>query len=205
MSKFTYQQRQSKDDWNKEIRLEFSDGSARSYQLKAENGVQTFTLSQPVTTMFVKIVVVSHYSKLNNGAAAIEFFGCVTIPIGIYTTTYTNGATSTTTVSCDGTMFQNQYPEHQETGGFAGWTKAGTTAGTRNNDPNYKAEDGWYYRPWTKAGLGRTWEYYRFKDGNILEIHHFNAGKTGTSPLGSANFEARDQSTIKKGIHCGGL
>ena len=77
VTKFSYQHRQSKQKyWNKDIRLEFSDGSTQSYQLKAESGVQMFTLSKPVTTTFVKIVVVSHYHKSNNGAREIEFFGC---------------------------------------------------------------------------------------------------------------------------------
>merc|ERR1712048_1215821 len=77
VTKFSYLHRVSKQQyWNKDIRLEFSDGSKQSYQLKAESGVvQTFTLSKPVTTTFVKIVVVSHYSKNNNGAREIEFFG----------------------------------------------------------------------------------------------------------------------------------
>merc|ERR550537_2154888 len=77
LTKFSYQHRVSKQQyWNKEIRLQFSDGSTQSYQLKAESGVQTFTLLKPVTTAFVKIVVVSHYNQNNNGASEIEFFGC---------------------------------------------------------------------------------------------------------------------------------
>ena len=77
VTKFSYQHQISKQQyWNKEIRLQFSDGSTQSYQLKAENGVQMFTLLKPVTTAFVKIVVVSHYNQNNNGASEIEFFGC---------------------------------------------------------------------------------------------------------------------------------
>ena len=74
---FTYQQRASSDDWNRVIRLEFSDGSKQTYELKADKGVQVFILSRPVTTTFVKIVVESHYNKLNNGAVEIEFFGSI--------------------------------------------------------------------------------------------------------------------------------
>ena len=76
VSKFSYKQRTSKADWNKDIRLEFSDGSTQTYQLQATADVQTFTLSKPVNTTFVKIVVVSTHGKLNNGAAEIQFFGC---------------------------------------------------------------------------------------------------------------------------------
>ena len=77
VTKFNYQHRVSRQQyWNKEIHLEFSDGSTQTYRLKAESGVQTFTLAKPVTTTFVKIVVVSHYNKNNNGASEIEFFGC---------------------------------------------------------------------------------------------------------------------------------
>ena len=76
VSKFTYKQRTSRADWNKDIRLEFSDGSTQTYQLQATADVQTFTLSKPVKTTFVKIVVVSTHGKLNNGAAEIQFFGC---------------------------------------------------------------------------------------------------------------------------------
>ena len=68
VSKFSYKQRTSQTDWNKNVRLEFSDGSWQSYPLKATADVQTFTLLKPVKTTFVKIVVV--------GAAEIEFFGC---------------------------------------------------------------------------------------------------------------------------------
>ena len=74
--KFTYKQRTHKDDWNKDIRLEFSDGSSQNYQLKATADVQTFTLSKAVKTTFVKIVVVNTHGKKNNGAAEIQFFGC---------------------------------------------------------------------------------------------------------------------------------
>ena len=76
VSKFTYKQRTSRADWNKDIRLEFSDGSTQTYQLQATADVQTFTLSKPVKTTYVKIVVVSTHNKLNNGAAEIQFFGC---------------------------------------------------------------------------------------------------------------------------------
>ena len=76
VSKFTYKQRTSRADWNKDIRLEFSDGSSQNYQLQATADVQMFTLSKAVKTTFVKIVVVSTHGKLNNGAAEIEFFGC---------------------------------------------------------------------------------------------------------------------------------
>ena len=77
VTKFSYQHRISKQQyWNKEIRLQFSDGSTQSYELEAESGVQPFTLLKPVTTAFVKIVVVSHYNQNNNGASEIEFFGC---------------------------------------------------------------------------------------------------------------------------------
>ena len=78
--KFSYRHRTSKQQhyWNKDIRLEFSDGTYQSYQLKEESGVQMFTLTKPVTTTFIKITVTSHYHKNNNGAVEIEFFGCST-------------------------------------------------------------------------------------------------------------------------------
>ena len=77
VTKFSYQNRMSNNKyWNKGILLEFSDGSTQTYQLKEGSDAQTFTLSKPVTTTFVKIVVVSHYNKNNNGAAEIVFFGC---------------------------------------------------------------------------------------------------------------------------------
>ena len=77
---FSYQQRESRDDWNRVIRLEFSDGSKQSYELKEDKRVQVFALSKAVTTTFVKIEVVSHYNKLNNGAVEIEFL--TSIPTG---------------------------------------------------------------------------------------------------------------------------
>ena len=74
--KFTYKQRTSRTDWNKDIRLEFSDGTSQNFQLQATANVQTFTLSRAVTTSFVKIVVVTVHNKNNNGAIEIQFFGC---------------------------------------------------------------------------------------------------------------------------------
>ena len=76
VGKFSYKQRPHRDDWNKDIRLEFSDGSSQTYQLQATADVQMFTLSKAVKTTFVKIVVVSTHNTLNNGAAEIEFFEC---------------------------------------------------------------------------------------------------------------------------------
>ena len=76
VSKFSYKQRTHRADWNKDIRLEFSDGSAQTYQLGATADVQTFTLMKAVQTTFVKILVLSTHNKLNNGAAEIQFFGC---------------------------------------------------------------------------------------------------------------------------------
>ena len=77
VTKFTYKQRAVRSSGrNRGIRVEFSDGYTQKYTLQDTNAVQTFTLSRPVSTAFVKIVVEDVYHKNNNGAAEIEFFGC---------------------------------------------------------------------------------------------------------------------------------
>jgi len=76
LTKFTYKQRQSNADWNKLIQVEFSDGSSHDFELKASSAVQVFAFSTPIKTSYIKITVVTEYSKRNNGAAEIQFFEC---------------------------------------------------------------------------------------------------------------------------------
>ena len=77
VTKFSFKNRPYKTDYNRQIRLEFSDGSSESFKLASNHNVQSFTLKKPVETRFVKIVVEEEDTpNKNNGAAEIQFFGC---------------------------------------------------------------------------------------------------------------------------------
>ena len=91
VTKFTYKQRQA--GRNRGIRVEFSGGYIQKYTLKDTSAVQTFTLSRPVSTAFVKIVVEDVYHKHNNGAAEIEFFRCCHAEADYTATMYERGVT----------------------------------------------------------------------------------------------------------------
>ena len=94
VTKFTYKQREARTSGrNRGIRVEFSGGYTQKYTLKDTSAVQTFTLSRPVSTAFVKIVVEDVYHKHNNGAAEIEFFRCCHAEADYTATMYERGVT----------------------------------------------------------------------------------------------------------------
>ena len=94
---------------------------------------------------------------------------------------------TTTFVTCDGRIWGGFNTGAVQSGGLSGWTKsAGTGGKAPNNDPNYPASDGWYFRDMEANKVGKRWQFYRFKDGT-WEIHYFDneKSKDKTSPLGS--------------------
>ena len=94
VTKFTYKQRAVRSSGrNRGIRVEFSDGYTQKYTLQDTHAVQTFTLSRPVSTAFVKIVVEDVHYKNNNGAAEIEFFRCCHAEADYTATMYERGVT----------------------------------------------------------------------------------------------------------------
>ena len=100
---------------------------------------------------------------------------------------------TTTFVTCDGRIWGGFNAGAVESGGPSGWTKsAGAGGPAPNNDANYKASDGWYFRDMQPEHKGKRWEFYRFKDGS-MEIHNFATDQNPrtTSPLGSANFRTK--------------
>ena len=80
VTSFNYMQRNCQCEHNNRIRLEFSDGSSQTFDLKKDNSLQTLRLSKPVKTTYAKIVVVSVHATVNNGANEIQFFGHVGDP-----------------------------------------------------------------------------------------------------------------------------
>ena len=77
VTQFTYMQRAVRAQGrNAGIRVEFSNGYTEKFTLKDTAAKQTFTLSRPVSTAFVKIVVEDVHYKNNNGAIEIEFLAC---------------------------------------------------------------------------------------------------------------------------------
>ena len=94
VTQFTYKQRAVRSQGrNAGIRVEFSDGYTQKYTLKDTAAVQTFTLSRPVSTAFVKIVVEDVHYKNNNGAIEIEFFRCCHAEADYTATMYEQGVT----------------------------------------------------------------------------------------------------------------
>eukprot|EP00662_Eupelagonemidae_sp_cell21_P058101 gene58101-biopygen10615 len=74
-----YVQRTGSAEWNKRIRLEFSDGNAT---VILDNTSEAVDYEIPATNMtsFVKIVVETVYATCNNGAREIEFRCAPTAP-----------------------------------------------------------------------------------------------------------------------------
>lgn len=94
VTKFTYRQRAARTSGrNRGIRVEFSNGYTQRFTLQDTSAVQTFTLSQPVSTAFVKIVVEDVHYHNNNGAAEIEFFRCCHAEADYTATMYERGVT----------------------------------------------------------------------------------------------------------------
>ena len=94
VTQFTYRQRAVRSQGrNAGIRVEFSGGYTQKFTLKDTAAVQTFTLSRPVSTAFVKIVVEDVHYKNNNGAIEIEFFRCCHAEADYTATMYEQGVT----------------------------------------------------------------------------------------------------------------
>ena len=94
VTRFTYKQRAARTSGrNRGIRVEFSDGYTQKYTLQDTSAVQTFTLSRPVSTAFVEIVVEDVHYKNNNGAAEIAFFRCCHAEADYTATMYERGVT----------------------------------------------------------------------------------------------------------------
>ena len=94
VTEFTYKQRAARTSGrNRGIRVEFSNGYTQKFTLQDTSAVQTFTLSQPVSTAFVKIVVEDVHYHNNNGAAEIEFFRCCHAEADYTATMYERGVT----------------------------------------------------------------------------------------------------------------
>jgi len=74
VSKMTYKQRNCACEWNKQLKLTFSDNSTQTVVLQNTQGPATYDLT-PVTTTTLKIVVESVYGTTNNGACEIELLG----------------------------------------------------------------------------------------------------------------------------------
>lgn len=74
ISAIGYMQRNCPCEWNKTLRLEYSDGTNVKVVLDNVQGPKTYALN-PIVTSFVKIVVEDVYGTVNNGACEIEIMG----------------------------------------------------------------------------------------------------------------------------------
>lgn len=119
---------------------------------------------------------------------------------GTYVQTYSNGHKDSTTVACDGTMTWSGNKLKGKM--YPAGSKLPASRAAQNNDPNYQAKDGWYFRPWDRAS---AWEFVKFENGNNMIVHHFCAesGCTKKSSRGSGKYCCG--STSKRvPIYCGG-
>ena len=119
---------------------------------------------------------------------------------GRYDQAYSNGHRDSTTVECDGNV---KWRASKLVGKlYLAGSKLPADRAAQNNDPNYQAADGWFFRPWDRP---LAWEFVRFSNGQMI-VHHFctdNAVCKNKSPEGSAKFCC--QSTSKrKPTMCGG-
>ena len=80
VEQFSFTQLTCPCERSKGITLEFSDGTIESFVLKSTTTKQTFKLSKPVATAFVKVHVVTVYSTTNNGAGELAFYGSAVPP-----------------------------------------------------------------------------------------------------------------------------
>ena len=118
---------------------------------------------------------------------------------GTYVQTYSNGHKDSTTVACDGAM---TWRANKLTGKlYPAGSKLPSDRAAQNNDPNYQAKDGWYFRAWDRP---KAWEFVKFENGNMI-VHHFCTDSkvcNKKSPQGSAKYCCGSSST-RVPMYCG--
>ena len=120
---------------------------------------------------------------------------------GEYADTYSNGHKDTTTVACNGDMTWRANKLKGKL--YPAGSKFPSDRAAQNNDPNYQAKDGWYFRAWDRP---KAWEFVRFSAGK-MEVHHFCSDSnvcSKKSPKGSAKFCCKATSE-RKPYFCGTL
>ena len=95
------------------------------------------------------------------------------------------GHKDSTTVECDGNI---QWSGNKLNGKlYVAGSKLPAARAAQNNDPNYQAADGWFFRPWDRP---LAWEFVRFSSGQMI-VHHFctdSGACNKKSPEGSAKY-----------------
>ena len=134
------------------------------------------SISRPAIKLFVLLLSFLSWHAAGGNKKALA---------GKYTQTYSNGHKDSTTVACDGAM---TWRANKLKGTFypAG-SKLPASRAAQNNDPNYQAKDGWYFRAWDRP---KAWEFVKFEHGNMI-VHHFctdSAVCNKKSPAGSAKY-----------------
>ena len=102
---------------------------------------------------------------------------------GQYDQVYSNGHTDGTTVECDGSI--NWRASKLNGKLYLAGSKLPSDRAAQNNDPNYQASDGWFFRPWDRD---QAWEFVKFSDGQMIVNHFCTDGCKDTSPEGSSNY-----------------
>ena len=121
---------------------------------------------------------------------------------GDYDQAYSNGHKDSTSVECNGNVKWRGSKLNGKL--FLAGSKLPADRAAQNNDPNYKAADGWFFRPWDRP---LAWEFVKFSNGQMF-VHHFckdQAYCNGKlqSPKGSGNF-CCDSTSQRKPISCVG-
>ena len=120
---------------------------------------------------------------------------------GRYDQTYSNGHKDSTTVECSGNVKWRASKLNGKL--YLAGSKLPAARAAQNNDPNYQAADGWFFRPWDRP---LAWEFVRFYNGQMI-VRHFctDSGVCNKkSPEGSSRF-CCGSSSVRKALYCGGM
>merc|ERR1719460_234094 len=137
--------------------------------------------------------------QINDGAKGCKDYDIKDFA-GDYDQAYSNGHKDSTSVECNGNVKWRGSKLNGKL--FLAGSKLPADRAAQNNDPNYKAADGWFFRPWDRP---LAWEFVKFSNGQMF-VHHFckdQAYCNGKlqSPKGSGNF-CCDSTSQRKPISC---
>ena len=80
---------------------------------------------------------------------------------------YSNGHKDSTSVECNGNVKWRASKLNGKL--YLAGSKLPAGRAAQNNDPNYKAADGWFFRPWDRP---LAWEFVKFSNDQMI-VHHF--------------------------------
>ena len=105
---------------------------------------------------------------VNNGAK-----GCTGILASLAGNYYIGGSGSATQITCDGRMIWH-YGGLTLNSPYPAGSRLPANRADQNDDPNYQASDGWFFRGWIR---NTAWEFVRFHDGKMTVRHFCSEGR----------------------------